>query len=360
MSQTAFSSLKDFVKDWGGFEKLVADMNQTGSVKVEHNVKLVGMSGVPRQVDVLITHQQGLYEYKIIGECKFWKQKIKRTHVDAMITAIRDLGASKGVFFTTKGFQSGAKEIAEKSGIDLFLIRELTDEEWGLPGRHIHLYLHFITRTIFNLQISNSLQAIVLDQEIFAKHGPQINIELGNDKNKNSKTKIAKDDGAITTLEEILDIKTLDVLNTIFEKPFLFNNGTKGTYYIQQRINIKSQRPIKVLLPGAIILLPEIKFDLGIKIEQSEFNMDRMTPYTYALAVEDCVRNKLFSATKKRTDASEVIQTEIGIDQAVKSREDVLVNGSIIRVNLKGWFDPKELANLKVVPMKKTALKNKI
>ena len=42
-------TLADLVKDWGGFEKLVADLSQTGEVTVEHNVNLTGRSGASRR-----------------------------------------------------------------------------------------------------------------------------------------------------------------------------------------------------------------------------------------------------------------------------------------------------------------------
>lgn len=43
--QMPAKTLADLVKDWGGFEKLVADLSQTGEVTVEHNVNLTGRSG---------------------------------------------------------------------------------------------------------------------------------------------------------------------------------------------------------------------------------------------------------------------------------------------------------------------------
>lgn len=104
--------LSEMVKDWGGFERLVADLHNTGAVKVEHNVILTGRSGAHRQIDVLITHTQGFYTEKIIVECKYWNTKIKRLHVDAMVAQLQDLNASKAVFFTVKGCQSGAKTMA--------------------------------------------------------------------------------------------------------------------------------------------------------------------------------------------------------------------------------------------------------
>ncbi len=40
--------ISDLVKDWGGFEKLVAELHETGDVTVEHNAILVGTSPRPK------------------------------------------------------------------------------------------------------------------------------------------------------------------------------------------------------------------------------------------------------------------------------------------------------------------------
>ena len=102
-------SLQEFVEDWGGFERLIAELNQTGDVTVEHNVILEGRSGASRQIDVLIRHNKGLYEHPVVVECKYWKRNVERIHVDALATTVREVGASRGVIFSAEGFQSGAK-----------------------------------------------------------------------------------------------------------------------------------------------------------------------------------------------------------------------------------------------------------
>ena len=42
------------------------------------------------------------------------------------------------MIFTTKGYEKGAKTYASSINIDLFIVRDLTEEEWGLPGRHVY------------------------------------------------------------------------------------------------------------------------------------------------------------------------------------------------------------------------------
>jgi hypothetical protein len=110
--------LSQLVKDWGGFERLVAKLHDTGTVQVEHDVVLTGKSGAPRQCDVVIRHREGLYEHLIIVECKYWQDNVSRLHVDALATTVKDLKASKGVIMTAKGFQSGAKTLAVHEGLN--------------------------------------------------------------------------------------------------------------------------------------------------------------------------------------------------------------------------------------------------
>jgi len=143
--------IADLVTDWGGFEKLVAKLHETGQVRVEHNVTLPGRSGAPRQIDVLIRHKQGLYEHLVVAECKYWNSPVERLQVDALTTTVREVGASRGVIFSTKGFQSGAVTQARHENIDLFVVRDLTAEEWSFPGRVVDMFLQVVQPGIGNI-----------------------------------------------------------------------------------------------------------------------------------------------------------------------------------------------------------------
>ena len=150
--------IEDLIEDWGGFEKLVAKLHETGEVIVERDVILKGRSGAPRQIDVLVRHKQGLYEHLIVVECKYLNSVVERLHVDALATTVREVGASRGVIFSAKGFQSGAITQAEYERIDLFVVRELTDSEWGLLGRGVDLLLQIIQPSIGNLVVHNGVK----------------------------------------------------------------------------------------------------------------------------------------------------------------------------------------------------------
>jgi hypothetical protein len=89
--------ISDLRKDWGGFEKLIAQLHETGEVTVEHNAIRIGKSGAPRQFDLLIRHKQGLYDHLVIAECRYWNSPVER--IDALATAIQDVGVAWGAVF---------------------------------------------------------------------------------------------------------------------------------------------------------------------------------------------------------------------------------------------------------------------
>jgi len=74
---------------------------------------------------------------------------------DVLRVAVGDLNASRGVIFSTNGFQEGAVLAAKSAAIELFRVRELTDEEWGLPGRVVDFYLQVIQGSFGNPILHN-------------------------------------------------------------------------------------------------------------------------------------------------------------------------------------------------------------
>lgn len=87
-------------------------------VTVERDVTEVGKSEARRQVDVKVVQTTRLHALTIIVECKRWKEAVSRDRIDVLAAAVEDLGASKGVMFTTKGFEEGAVCYAKAKNID--------------------------------------------------------------------------------------------------------------------------------------------------------------------------------------------------------------------------------------------------
>lgn len=339
---TAISPDK-IVADWGGFEKLVANLHETGSVTVKHNVKLKGQSGATRQIDVLITHTEGLYDHLILVECKHWNSNIKRMQVDAMATSVKDLKASKGVIFTTKDFQSGAVTAAQAFGVDLIRVREFADSEWGRPGRHIDFFMQYFQRSVGNLQVSATTLAL---------HGEQpapihLNLQIGNEETGEGTTSTAtvKLDGTSgDNLEKIIIDKSAEALAQLVNKNnFLMGDGDGIDRYVATRVDIQAPNNLIVPIGSRNVIVSKISLDLAVKITQNRFQLDRKALYQFVLAIENKVTGRVMAATRAKD--SDI--TDLARLQSDEPNEDnpILENGSTLKITLKGFFPFEEYLN---------------
>lgn len=278
--------LDNIVEDWGGFERLVAKLHETGDVAVERNVILKGRSGAPRQIDVLIRHRQGLYEHLVVVECKYWRQSVKRLHVDALATTVREVGAAKGVLFSSKGFQAGAITQAEGEGIDLFVVRELTREEWGSPGRIVDLYLHIISIGIGDIKPK---ARFLPPRSSFDAQAGANDLALIFPPRADERTPLLREDGAEfeDSLEDVIVKGVNEAAKLALPQVGLFNGGTAGNYYVGCPLTIRPPKPLIVAHARGRLLLDELSVAAGLKISQSRVTFDRGSKLDFALAVEN-------------------------------------------------------------------------
>lgn len=333
--------LNEIVKDWGGFEKLIEDIHKGENIIVEHNVTLLGKSGATRQIDVLLTHKQGPYEYKTLIECKYWSKKVERAHIDVLHASMQDLNASKGVFFTTKGYQEGAEIYAKACGISIFIVKEVEEADWGKPGKIIDFYLQIIQKTIAGIS-ANDISATFLNG---VEQHVGINIHLGDKENITKNPIHSKHKENFTTIEELIEHYAERALLNYQNSPFLMNNGEECTQYIKQTININFEEPLSIAPnSNTILFIPKLSLEVVLKVVQSNIYIDRSQNFLYALSVIDYVNSQNFLVSKsKARDYPEWQNTD---DSAIQSEEDTLQNGSILVASLKGYFDKKELDRL--------------
>jgi hypothetical protein len=336
MATTHPPTLGGLVKDWGGFEKLITELNQTGDVSVEHDITLIGKSGAPRQIDVLVRHKQGLYEHLVIIDCKHWKKRVGRLHVDALATAVQDLNASRGVLFSVVGFASGAVRQAKHEGIDLFKAREPTNAEWGLPGRHVDFYITYLTKSFSNLSMPPGWG--------FGVQGPvQFNLAFGDEKTT-SRTPIRPIPGLKEATLEALILALIDQAAYGLWQPQVLFDGSPGERSFWRKAEAIPNPPVMIVRDGGFVLMPKINFDIAIKITQTRFQLDRAAKFTFILAVEDCVRGVVTAAA--RMVGENITQLMPLRVEEVANPGDVLRNGSIMSIWIKGFFPFEEVAHL--------------
>ncbi|WP_122288815.1 restriction endonuclease [Serratia plymuthica] len=337
----------NIVQDWGGFEKFVAHIHEDGDVIVQHDQTLTGRSGATRQIDVVVKVQKGPYEYLTLIECKYWNSSVKREQIDVLWASMQDLNAAKGAFFTTKGFQKGAQKYAESKGITLYKVREMTDDEWGKPGRVIELYLQVIQRTIRN--VMPTVDGIASLNNIPLPTTPlPINLALGGD---NGICKIvSKHKDKFPTLEEMIEHYSQEAMASYTAKPPLINSGEECIRYLSRPINLLLNEDLVIQQGVYFLKIQKITLEVGLKVNQSRIMVDRGSKLAYALAVVDCVNKKTF-AVSRALDEKVAAWTLLGDNHTKNpssndSENEAIVNGSIISVSIKGFFPPHEMDEL--------------
>jgi hypothetical protein len=102
----------------------ILDQDKAKTIRVRHNTSVMGKLS-KHQIDVLWTFSLGGIAYTTIVQGKDWHSKIKKEHVSAFHDVLEDIpGQPRGVLVTRCGFQSGAKSLADKHGIKLYLLHD--------------------------------------------------------------------------------------------------------------------------------------------------------------------------------------------------------------------------------------------
>ena len=103
-----------------------------GRVNVSHDEYLKDDSGNDRQIDVLIEYfENDRFTFRTIIECKEkGRDGVEINQMQAFAGTFRSLpNVHKAIFVSTKGFQKGAINVAEKEGILLYTLSDLTQDD---------------------------------------------------------------------------------------------------------------------------------------------------------------------------------------------------------------------------------------
>jgi restriction system protein len=79
-----------------------------------------------RKISIEVSFEAQLLGARILGlvECKCYKNRVEVGDVEEFHSKVDDIGAHKGIMFTTVGYEAGAIKVAKGRGIALFILRE--------------------------------------------------------------------------------------------------------------------------------------------------------------------------------------------------------------------------------------------
>jgi Restriction endonuclease len=108
---------------------------------ITKNAKLLGgLSGTPRDIDILIESQIFGHSLQIAIECKNWNRKLDVANVGSFLDKLKDVGITKGAIISRLGYSESAYQRARNEiGVQLQVLdfENMPDSYgfWGYPYR---------------------------------------------------------------------------------------------------------------------------------------------------------------------------------------------------------------------------------
>lgn len=333
----------DQLVDWQDFERFVREMYaQDADLVVEHDVTEQGRSGARRQTDVKFTHRAAGMTYTTLVECKRWKEKVTRDRIDVLASSVDDLGASKGVMFTTSGYEAGAEAYASQKGIELFVVRDLTDDEWGAPGRVVSFWMHYFNGHFDKLNLESQLLSFLAEPVL-----PELDLTL---------TREGLLDETLTLLSLDLKQRGPNLLSILIEARKrvlelvsdsirgLLGDGKDGAeraVSVPFVIDFSRSRTRSLKVEFGRLDIGKVTGDLLVTVSQSQFVHDRGQSLNLAVAVEHFMtRQRQVVVRPQGSDNLKVYELE---DNAAKEPSaDVVTSDTLLRVFLEPWVNPSQ------------------
>lgn len=347
------TNFMDYLIDWREFEEFVKKLHDIeGNFIVERNIEQIGNSGARRQIDVRLTQKTKSHEYVTIIECKRWKRKVNRHLIDELYTTIEDLNASKGIMFTTLGYEEGAVQYAKYKNIDIFVVRDLTDEEWGLPGREIRLYFRMFSANFENIRMPHVKAGSLLNLPFKT---PQLEIEISQEQKFNE---------ILYLYSNINNSKGKHLLDVLFDTRRAIMGKISQNYDFDSLCvpEFKIAFDCDVTLdftkyefcilnyPDSVILwLDKLHYKLPVIVHQYKFQHDRGNQLDFALIVENYITKNPTVVFKPKQENK--FKTDSVIKDSRVDPERVLQNDTGFTIYSHPWVKTelsKEIPIVKV------------
>lgn len=291
------------VSDWREFETFLASIYRDMSdVEVQHDVTIADKEGIERQIDVLVRFRRGAHQFMVIIEAKYWRTPIERAQVDELILTVQKFNASKGVFFTTVGYQEGARRVAEANGIDIFCVKDPTKDNWW-PWEN-----HESQVQVCSFAASNKLR---VDPVKGVEIGTAVGVEWPRGiqttppvsfRPTRSVTPVLNRAGG-RTLEDEIEGGIVSNLQKVVGSLGPIGGGKDCIGHITVNFDLTFKDPIVVKErdePLVILRISDITVPVLIRIEQRVLRWQPPTDLEFAASVENVVTGEKFQVGRAR------------------------------------------------------------
>jgi hypothetical protein len=126
---------------WKQFELLVAKIQADLSGEhaiVTPNDKIIGKTGIFRQIDISIKSNVGQFQILVVIDCKDYSHPLDIKDVEAFISMAQDVQAHRAAMVAANGYSEAARERAKAAQIELYTVVDTGDHPWrnevSVPG----------------------------------------------------------------------------------------------------------------------------------------------------------------------------------------------------------------------------------
>lgn len=320
-------TLAGMITDWGGFEQLIADVHAMPGFTVERDVELPAKEGGTYRVDVVLRWRQGIYDVVMICECKWWTRPVERSVITHLRHVREQVGANKAACFTSVGFQSGAEDVARAHDIDLFRVRQRSDDEWGAPGPVVSILMQTFQPAISPMTFPG---ALVLSGPASAPTTLDPRDIL-----------IKRADGTPAgTLEDTCDQLRSKAYEHRHRGPM--GGGTDGVYYHAVNLAARFDGGSRIVELGPQTLRVDgCACEIVFRIQQNEITVDRRANFDHSLVLEDFVRGISWAASRRSGSDAEIGPLVVEVPDPSRP---VVQNGQLLQILVRGFGDYEEFA----------------
>lgn len=112
------------MKPWKKYQESTAEYFRSIGLEAKTDVSVEGVR-TSHDIDVFVTSHFEGFDVKWVVECKLWQKPVNKLHVLALREIVTDIGADRGILLSESGFQSGSREAAEMTNVQLSSLASL-------------------------------------------------------------------------------------------------------------------------------------------------------------------------------------------------------------------------------------------
>jgi hypothetical protein len=242
--------------------------------------------------------------------------------------------------FTTTGYEPGAEAYARHRGIELFVVRDLLDDEWGAPGRIVSFWMHYYNAAFDKLDTAGAFLSF-LPQPV----QPNVDLRLSPEGLLDDKLTLVSPDARqggpnllsvlIEARKRVLDLVSSGITGLIGDG----QDGAELAVRVPVKIDFSKSPTRSLLIDGGRLDIGSMIGDLLVTVTQSNFQHDRGKNVNLARAVEHFMTQQRQVVVRARPGDGVTVYELNDVSEDGNDGNDVVTPNTLLGIFLEPWVN---------------------